>query len=114
MKLGNRSWLLVVALVLPVTFAGAHPGQRLVGQSEADGASRQKIAEDFATALMVAKDNYAGQVDYGKVTKASVVGMLRTLDPHSMYLDRQQWDEFQNDQRSRYFGIGSTIAQRSG
>jgi carboxyl-terminal processing protease len=113
MKLQNRTWLLVVALLLPVTFAGAHSGQRFAGQSESDATNRQKIAEDFAGALMVAKDNYAGQVDYNKVTKTSIVGMLRTLDPHSMYLDRQQWNDFQNDQRSRYYGIGSTIAQRS-
>ncbi|HWO00738.1 MAG TPA: S41 family peptidase [Blastocatellia bacterium] len=113
MKLRNRTWSLVVALVLPVAFAGAHSGQRLATRSESETANRQKIAEDFASALLTAKDNYAGQVDYNKITKASIVGMLRTLDPHSMYLDRQQWDEFQNDQRSRYFGIGSTIAQRS-
>jgi carboxyl-terminal processing protease len=40
--------------------------------------------------------------------------MLRTLDPHSMYFDAKQWEEFQNDQRSRYFGIGSAIIQRNG
>jgi carboxyl-terminal processing protease len=113
MKLRNRTWALLVALVLPVTFAGAHSGQRSTGQGEADATNRKKIAEDFAGALLVAKDYYAGQVDYNKVTKTSILGMLRTLDPHSMYLDRQQWDDFQNDQRSRYYGIGSTIAQRN-
>ncbi|MFY9609315.1 MAG: S41 family peptidase [Blastocatellia bacterium] len=113
MKSRNRMWPLVIALVLPVTFAGAHSGQRLAGQTQAESATRQKIAEDFTNALLAAKDNYAGQVDYNRVTKASITGMLRTLDPHSMYLDRKQWDEFQNDQRSRYYGIGSTIAQRN-
>ena len=112
MKLRNRTWALIIALVLPVTFAGAHSGQR-ASQGEADATNRRKIAEDFAGALLAAKDHYAGQVDYNKITKASIVGMLRTLDPHSMFLDRQQWDDFQNDQRSRYYGIGSTIAQRS-
>lgn len=113
MKLRNRTSSLVVALLLPVMFAGAHSGQRLAGQTQTDSATRQKIAEDFTSALLAAKDNYAGQVDYNKITKASITGMLRTLDPHSMYLDRKQWDEFQDDQRSRYFGIGSTIAQRN-
>jgi carboxyl-terminal processing protease len=113
MKLRNRTWLLVLAVVIPVTFAGAHSGQRSAVQSEAETTNRKKIADDFAGALLVAKDNYAGQVDYNKITNNSISGMLRTLDPHSMYLDRKQWDDFQNDQRSRYFGIGSTIAQRS-
>lgn len=114
MKIKKRHWLLVLTLVLPLTFAGAHAGQRFAGQSPADFAARARIADDFSNAILVAKDHFAGQVDFNKVTKASITGMLRTLDPHSMYFDRQQWEEFQNDQSSRYYGIGSTIIQHSG
>jgi carboxyl-terminal processing protease len=114
MKFEKRHWLLVLTLVLPLTFAGAHTGQRSAGQSPADSAARARIADDFGKAILVAKDNYAGQLDFNKVTKASITGMLRTLDPHSMYFDRQQWEDFQNDQSSRYYGIGSTIIQHSG
>ena len=114
MRFKRRHWLLVLTLVLPLTFAGAHPGHRSLGQSPADFATRARIADDFSKAILVAKDHYAGQVDFNKVTKASITGMLRTLDPHSMYFDRQQWEEFQNDQSSRYYGIGSTIIQHSG
>ena len=114
MKFKKRHWLLVLTLVLPLTFAGAHTGQRSAGQSPADTAARARIADDFSNAILVAKDHYAGQLDFNKVTKASITGMLRTLDPHSMYFDRQQWEDFQNDQSSRYYGIGSTIIQHSG
>ena len=105
MKFKQRLGLLILSLVLPLTFAGAHSGQRY--QSQSDAAARQRIAEDFSSAILVAKDNFAGQIDFNKVTKASITGMLRTLDPHSMYFDRQQWEDFQNDQSSRYYGIGS-------
>jgi len=114
MQLKRRHFLLVLALVLPVTFAGAHTGQRSFGQSPADAATRQRIADDFTNAILVAKDNYAGQVEFNKITKASITGMLRTLDPHSMYFDRAQWEDFENDQSSRYYGIGSTIIQHDG
>jgi len=114
MKFKKRLWLLVLTLLLPLTFSGAHAGQRSAGQSPANFAARARIADDFSSAILVAKDHYAGQVDFNKVTKASITGMLRTLDPHSMYFDRQQWEEFQNDQSSRYYGIGSTIIQHSG
>ena len=106
--------MLVVTLVLPLAFAGAHSGQSSRGRSPADNAARARIADDFSKAMLVAKDNYAGQVDFNKVTKASITGMLRTLDPHSMYFDRQQWEDFQNDQSSRYYGIGSSIIQHQG
>lgn len=113
MKLRNRYWLLVVALVIPVTFAGAHPSQRLSNQDDDEIVTRKKIAEDFAGALMTAKEHYAGQIDYDRLTKGSILGMLHTLDPHSNYFDRKEWESFQNEQRSRYSGIGSTIGQRN-
>jgi carboxyl-terminal processing protease len=111
MKFKKRHLLSALSLVLPLTFAGAHTEQR---QTQADFAARKKIADDFADAILVAKDNFAGQMDFNKITKASITGMLRTLDPHSTYFDRQQWDDFQNDQSSRYYGIGSTIIQHNG
>ena len=113
MKLRNRYWLLVAALIIPITFAGAHPAQRLLGQRDDESTTRQRIADDFAKAILVAKDNYAGQVDLNKATKASILGMLHTLDPHSNYFDQKEWEKVQQDQRSKYSGIGSTIAQRN-
>jgi carboxyl-terminal processing protease len=113
MKLRNRYWLLVTALIIPITFAGAHPAQRNGGARADDAPTRQRIADDFAKAILVAKDNYAGQVDLNKATKASILGMLHTLDPHSNYFDPKEWEKVQQDQRSRYSGIGSTIAQRN-
>ena len=35
--------------------------------------------------------------------------MLRSLDPHSNYYDREEYDELKTDQRSEYFGIGASI-----
>ena len=37
------------------------------------------------------------------------MGMLRTLDPHSSYFDREEFDELKTDQRSEYMGIGASI-----
>ena len=109
----NRYWLLVAVLIVPITFAGAHPGQLPGVERGEDSTTRQRIADDFTKAILVAKDNYAGQVDLSKVTKASILGMLHTLDPHSNYFDPKEYEKVQQDQRSRYSGIGSTIAQRS-
>ncbi len=106
--------MLVVALVMPLTFAGAHSGQRAQAQGDENSPARKKIAEDFTKAILVAQENYAGKVEWDRLTKASILGMLHTLDPHSGYFDRKEWEDFQNDQRSRYFGIGSVIAQRNG
>lgn len=112
MKVQKRYWLLVVALVIPITFAGAHPAQR-AGQSGEDATTRQQIAQDFGNALLVANDHYAGQIDFSKLNKSAILGMLHTLDPHSNYFDPKEWEKVQQDQRSTYTGIGSTIAPRN-
>jgi carboxyl-terminal processing protease len=101
-------------LLVPFTFSGAHSVQRpALADDEATG-TKTRILDDFSQAVFVAQRQYAGKVDYEKVTKSSILGMLQTLDPHSSFLDRKEWETFQNEQRSRYYGIGSTIAQRNG
>ena len=114
MRRKSRLLLLLLAVMALLTFAGAHSPERTVLGNDNDDSEQEKIEDSFDKALLLAKANYAGQVDAEKMTKASIQGMLRTLDPHSSYLDPKEWAEFQNQQRSRYSGIGSTIAQRNG
>ena len=49
------------------------------------------------------------KLDYNSVFKSSIIGMLRSLDPHSNYYDREEYEELKTDQRSEYFGIGASI-----
>ncbi len=70
-----------------------------------------QIERDFEEALRVIEQNYiqGRKLDYSSVFKSSVVGMLRSLDPHSNYYDREEFEELKTDQRSEYFGIGASI-----
>ncbi len=72
------------------------------------------IEQDFAEALAVIQDNYVDgkKLDYNSVFKSSIIGMLRTLDPHSNYYDREEYDEFKTEQRSEYYGIGASIGNQ--
>jgi carboxyl-terminal processing protease len=69
------------------------------------------IEKDFDEAVKVIQKNYVeGQkLDYNTVFKSSIIGMLRSLDPHSNYYDRDEYDELKTEQRSEYFGIGASI-----
>src|SRR5215469_2678600 len=113
--MSKRNLSLMAALVAAILLACASERSiQRVAFADDDDAGQSKIDNDFAKALTIAKENYAGQVDVERVVKSSVQGMLHTLDPHSSFLDKKEWQTFQNEQRSRYSGIGSTIAQRSG
>jgi carboxyl-terminal processing protease len=69
------------------------------------------LEEDFAEALSVVQDNYVDGVklDYNTAFKSSIIGMLRTLDPHSNYYDAKEFEELQTEWRSEYYGIGASI-----
>jgi hypothetical protein len=60
------------------------------------------LERDFDEALKVIQEQYVGgrQLDYNSVFKSSIIGMLRSLDPHSNYYDRDEFDELKTDQRS--------------
>jgi C-terminal processing protease CtpA/Prc len=122
------SAILILSIALPVLI---HAQQGKSAKEVAQGASSDRsssdrgaarergtrpvtsedIESDLAEALTVIQDNYidGNKLDYNSVFKSSITGMLRTLDPHSNYFDRAEFDEFRTDQRSEYFGIGATI-----
>jgi carboxyl-terminal processing protease len=72
------------------------------------------IESDMAEALTVIQDNYVdgNKLVYNDVFKSSIIGMLRTLDPHSNYYDAKEFEEQLADWRSEYYGIGATIGDR--
>ncbi|MDX6405463.1 MAG: carboxyl-terminal processing protease [Blastocatellia bacterium] len=90
--------------VAPATLPGRRP-RRL------PGAATAAVAQDFSEALSVIQDHYVDgkKIDYNAVYKSSIMGMLRVLDPHSNYFDKEEFDEMQTDQRSEYLGIGASI-----
>ena len=69
------------------------------------------VAQDFSDAVNVVQQHYVdgNKIDYNNVYKSSIQGMLRVLDPHSNYFDKEEFDEMKTDQRSEYFGIGASI-----
>ena len=71
----------------------------------------EKVRNDYREALGVVAENYVSPIDYEKVTEDSVQGMLWTLDPHSSYFTRQEFQKLNEDQSSRFYGIGVSILQ---
>ena len=103
--------LLVVSLVIPSFVVAQTPGTN--GRRPARGATPEttRVQRDFDEALKLVQDQYVEgkKLNYNEVYKSSIIGMLRSLDPHSNYYDREEFDELKTDQRSEYFGIGASI-----
>ncbi len=119
--------LLVFTLVVPgfviaqkpqnpsgTTSSGTNPGTGLPGRRAGRGATSAATAaiqRDFDEALTMIREQYVEgkKLNYNDVFKSSIIGMLRSLDPHSNYYDREEFDELKTDQRSEYYGIGASI-----
>lgn len=71
--------------------------------------AKSRITSDVEEALGIIRKNYGGNFRYDEVVKSSIESMLETLDPHSGYFDAAEFSEMLDEQRSEYFGIGSTI-----
>ena len=118
--------LITFSLALPIFVFAQQPSQgsiRNPGRGAESSAPNRRngarssgttiltIDQDFKDALSVIRENYidGNKLDYNNVYKSSMMGMLRTLDPHSTYFDREEFEELKADQRSEYTGIGATI-----
>jgi carboxyl-terminal processing protease len=89
----------------------APPASARNRRANTPGVTTTAITQDFQEALGVIQQNYidGSKLDYNDVYKSSIFGMLRSLDPHSSYFDRQEFEDMLTDQRSEYFGIGASI-----
>ncbi len=92
--------------------AAASPNSRTRRPRASD--ATEGLEADVAEALTVIQDNHVdgSKVKYDEVFKSSIIGMLRTLDPHSNFYDAKEFEEQRADWRSEYYGIGATIGDR--
>ncbi len=60
----------------------------------------------FGDVLSAADKVYVDDVDTGKLTDAAIVGMLNTLDPHSVYIPPKQYEKVQEEFKGKFEGVG--------
>ena len=105
--------LLAIAVIALATLAGGYyTSARPPHVTTADSNLTDQLAEDFKEAISEIQESYAGKVDLEMFGKNSITGMLHTLDPHSAFFTKAEFDEVQTEQSSRIYGIGVTIAKR--
>lgn len=75
----------------------------------------KKIKQEYSEALAVIKDNHftGNRLNYNQLSTVSMNYMLQLLDPHSIFLDAKEAEEFRSRINAQYFGIGTLIAELS-
>ena len=75
--------------------------------------SSQNLLKAFTDSLVVIQEQYARDVSSEKLIESAIRGMLRTLDPHSSFFSRRDYDRLQKEQKGKYYGLGITIRAES-
>lgn len=88
-------------------------GSWMMPRTAAQSGSASRVVSDYQKALDIIRNNSIADTNDEALTKSAIQGMLKSLDPHSDYMDRKTFQEFNEKQHSQYFGIGSLISTRN-
>ena len=70
--------------------------------------------ERFIQVLTKVRDHYVEAVTTDKLMDSAIRGMLRTLDPYSQYLDKDEAERLETTTHGSFGGIGISIGIRDG
>jgi len=107
----NRSAVFVpLVIVLGAMVAGLWaPGVAHTATGQLEGDLRSNV-KSFASAYALIEENFASPVSPEKaIYQGAIPGMLRTLDPHSNFLDPEEYKLLQQNQRGEYYGVGMEV-----
>src|SRR5216684_3014185 len=70
----------------------------------------------FAKALELIRQDYVddNKTSYHDLITAAMKGMLSSLDPHSQFMDPNDFRDMQDDTRSRFNGLGIEVSVKNG
>ncbi|PYK53012.1 MAG: carboxyl-terminal protease [Verrucomicrobia bacterium] len=103
---------LLACLLLSVFSAFAQEAEP--AKSEEDNGYAQ--ISIFAKALELIRQDYVDEnkTSYHDLVNAAMKGMLSSLDPHSQFMDPDDFRDMQDDTRSRFNGLGIEVSMKNG
>jgi len=108
----RRNLLIALASLSFVALAGGE-NPRTASDEQDNGYSQISI---FAKALEVIRQDYVdgSKTGYRDLITAAMKGMLSSLDPHSQFMDQNDFRDMQDDTRSRFNGLGIEVTMKNG
>jgi carboxyl-terminal processing protease len=111
----KRNFNLTVCIVLLVALAAVFGWERLsIEDVSAKDKGVYEQLQVFSDVLDIVKENYVEEVGDEELVEGAISGMLKTLDPHSSYLNPDAYKELQVETKGSFGGIGIEITIRDG
>lgn len=75
----------------------------------------QKSGSDLiANVMSMVKASFVEPMEDATLVGGALTGMLKTLDPYSLYMDKAAYEEFKRDQGGEFGGIGLEVSIKGG
>ena len=110
----TRKWTFSLTLIVAIagaTLFGGFYGSHLLGApSQGD---LQKRLREYTDLIAAVTSNSADDIGTDKVVYSSIDGMLRTLDPHTSFLEPKEYADMQDRQKGSFYGLGILVTKRN-
>jgi len=81
---------------------------------QASAATNYKQLQKFSQVMEMVRRSYVEKVDDEKLIDGALSGMLRNLDPHSTYMNKEMYKQMQVDTTGQFGGVGIEISAAEG
>ena len=105
------SWARTSACVVSAFLGGALV-TRGAGLARADGDDTYRNLAVFARVLNYVENNYVEDVDPVTLVYGAIRGLLATLDPHSTFMEPEQYAAMKSEAQGEFGGIGIEVVKR--
>jgi carboxyl-terminal processing protease len=110
LSLPKSRFLLALALIAGTTLAGGAFAGKLHATPEREAPS----LDEYADILTTLSDWAPEPVTPDKIVYASIHGMLARLDPHTAFLEPDEFSAMKEKQHGSFYGLGIQIQKRMG
>lgn len=122
MKKKTFAWLAGMPLMMLLTTgasaaepAAAPPVDPVVSTGRVDSVeSAYQQMELLTEVLMQVRKHHVEERTYEELLHGAIDGLLRSLDPHSSFMESDEYEELLDDTAGQYGGIGIHIGERNG
>lgn len=101
-------------LFLVVVLAGTGLMMWRSGSDQAVAATNYEQLQKFSKVMEMVRRSYVEKVSDEKLINGALSGMLSSLDPHSMYLDKDMYKQMEIDTTGKFGGLGIEITSGEG
>jgi carboxyl-terminal processing protease len=112
----TNKWTFSLTLLVAIagaTLLGGLYGNALFGAPAQNSGELQKRLREYTDLLNAVTANSAEELGSDKFVYASIDGMLRSLDPHTSFLEPKEYSDMQDRQKGTFYGLGILVTKRN-